>query len=260
MSKGRLSCLRIRRSGMLPRTKSSLKMLYGPRDITSRAWSPASRRFCSLFQLASVSRLRPTLGTDASATYRSMKTLSGCASAAGSSPAPALPVNSCSTSRWLRRKWPIMPAASNSATVFCSNRSLRTRAIWSGSALCPKPSFLRATFNAADSTLWLMMRTDAVALETPSRYAWPAEAWPASGLRVRFALLSIFTFCFSDKPWYCLTKASSGASPRPSRNTGSWCDNTATSRNDPCGSIATSRLTGTPEKPGMGARSTDSKT
>src|SRR5450830_1704230 len=66
-------------------------------------------------------------------------------------------------------------------------------------------------------------------------------------------------FCFSDSPWYCLTKANRGASPRPSRNTGSWCDNTATSRKPPWGSMATSKFRGTPEKPGMGARSIDSK-
>ncbi len=49
-----------------------------------------------------------------------------------------------------------------------SNRSGFTRAIWSGSRPCANPSFLRDTLSAAANTLWLMMRTEAVAFDTPS--------------------------------------------------------------------------------------------
>jgi hypothetical protein len=113
----------------------------------------------------------------------------------------------------------------------------------------------RATCSAADSTLWLTMRTEAVALATPSKVTLALVACtprgPGPPMRTDWR---------SDRPLYCSTKCSSGAGPRPSTKTGSCCDTTCTSTSRPCGSSTISRSTGVPEKPGSAAKSTDSKT
>ncbi len=63
----------------------------------------------------------------------------------------------------------------------------------------------------------------------------------------------------ADRPTYCSTKAKSGSEPSPSRKTGSLCESTVTSRKVPSGARAISRSGGVPPKPGIGAKSTDSK-
>ena len=71
--------------------------------------------------------------------------------------------------------------------------------------------------------------------------------------------LPMAMFCLRPSPLYWVRNRTSGSSPTPPRNTGSWWESTATSRNSPFVSMATSRLTGVPENPGTGARSIDSK-
>jgi hypothetical protein len=70
----------------------------------------------------------------------------------------------------------------------------------------------RATFNAADSPLWLTMRTDAVALATPSKCTSCSLLDTLPPMRMESA---------SDSPLYWDTNWNSDASPSPSRNTGS---------------------------------------
>ena len=97
------------------------------------------------------------------------------------------------------------------------------------------------------------MRTEAVALDTPSMNTLALVAWP-----LLFRLEPILMFCVMASPGYWSTNLSSGTGPSPSTNTGSCCDSTFTSRNTPLASSAISRLTGVPENPGTGAKSTDS--
>ena len=102
--------------------------------------------------------------------------------------------------------------------------------------------------------LSLMIRTEAVALATPS-----IASGPPPELRA-LAAESTRHDRFKDSLAYWSTKRSSGSGPSPPTNTGSCWDKTRTARKLPSGFRATSRFGGVPEKPGTGARSTDSNT
>ena len=166
---GRPLCLRYIRSGSVLRWKVSLTRRQRPFDITSRTWSPEFVRLFSVLHAASVRRFRPAIGTVAMAAYRSQNGSSGFTSASGSSPAPSDPAKAFSTSRFLSDRCCTRPDRTSWSQVCGSYRSVRTCAMRSGSRPPEKPSLVRATLSAEDRTVWLMMRSEAVALAMPSR-------------------------------------------------------------------------------------------